>query len=84
MFRTTIMLPMALRGRLEKEAKDQNLSFGELVRRALQKYLLLKNVTEAAEPFFSSKTVFGDKGPADGARLHDNYLIRLSPHGKKP
>lgn len=84
MFRTTIMLPMTLRGRLEKEAKGQNLSFGELVRRALQKYLLLKNMPEVTDPFLASHTTFDDKGPADGARLHDNYLTRFSPHGKKP
>ncbi|MBI2345588.1 MAG: ribbon-helix-helix protein, CopG family [Deltaproteobacteria bacterium] len=79
MHRTTIMLPDALRAQLQREAERDKTSFGELVRRALQKYLLGKQGTFAQDPFLSNQTVFQDAGPTDVAERHDVYLAR-DPH----
>lgn len=78
MFRTTIMLPEVFKSKLEQEAEREGLSFGELVRRALQKYLLIKEGTTAHDPFLSSTTVFQDKGPRDVSKNHDRYLSERS------
>src|SRR3990167_8085720 len=74
MFRTTIMLPETLKLKFEKEAKKEKVSFGELVRRALEKYLLVQEDPWKNDSFFSSKTVFNDDGPTDMAERHDYYL----------
>lgn len=75
------MLPDTLKSRLEKEAERERVSFGELVRQALQKYLLWRGGQSGLDPFLSSKTVFRDQGPADVAARHDDYLTRKNPHG---
>lgn len=68
------MLPEGLKAKLEKEAVREKISFGELVRRALQKYLFIKKDPYAHDTFFSSKTVFESEGPDDNALNHDKYL----------
>lgn len=79
MHRTTIVLPEALKARLEKEARRDRVSFGELVRRALQKYLLGRQEMAAHDPFLASHTIFTDEGPADVAEHHDRHLVK-DPH----
>lgn len=79
MHRTTIVLPETLKARLEKEARRDRISFGELVRRALQKYLLGRQEMAAHDPFLASQTTFTDAGPADVAEHHDQHLVR-DPH----
>ncbi|MBI2981627.1 MAG: ribbon-helix-helix protein, CopG family [Deltaproteobacteria bacterium] len=77
MFRTTIMLPEAFKSKLDREAEREKISFGELVRRALQKYLLIREGAAAHDSFLSSKTIFQDKGEADVSEHHDRYLNKL-------
>lgn len=84
MFRTTIMIPEGLKGHLEREANKEKVSFGELVRRALQNYLLARKDPYSFDSFFSSQTVFKDKGPSDGAKKHDDYLYGIDVHGGGP
>lgn len=81
MHRTTIMIPDSLRLSLIKEAEREKLTFGEIVRRALQGFLLMRRGATAHDPFFSSQTVFQDEGPTDGAEHHDDYLVRPDVHG---
>lgn len=73
MYRTTIMLPELLKSKLEKEAEREKVSFGELVRRALEKYLLVQSDPWKYDSFFSSTTLF-DSGVTDSAVRHDYYL----------
>lgn len=80
MFRTTIMLPEAFKSKLDREAKKEKISFGELVRRALQKYLLIREGATAQDSFLSSKTIFHDEGPSDVSEKHDQHLSGRSPH----
>lgn len=76
------MLPESLKLHLEKEARQKRLSFGELVRRALQKYLLGQQNLGNTDPFLSSQTLFLDDGPPDVSASHDDYLIQSDVHGR--
>ena len=80
MFRTTIMLPEAFKSRRDREAEREEISFGELVRRALQKYLLIREGAGGHDSFLSSKTLFQDKGETDVSEQHDRYLNKRDPH----
>ncbi|MDO8518746.1 MAG: hypothetical protein Q7T11_01115 [Deltaproteobacteria bacterium] len=77
------MIPESLKGSLEREAKSEKVSFGELVRRALGHYLLARKDPYSFDSFFSSKTVLEDKGPLDGAKRHDDTLYGRDVHGKQ-
>ncbi|MDO8644267.1 MAG: hypothetical protein Q7S00_04785 [bacterium] len=72
------MLPEPLKLKAEKEAEKEKVSFGELIRRALEKYLLLKK--GGHDPFLSSQTLFHDEGPMDVAEHHNDYLLKKGPH----
>lgn len=78
------MVPENLQTKLEYEARREKISFGELVRRALQTYLLLKKNAGAHDSLLSSKTVFDDEGPRDVSRDHDKYLYGQRVSGKSP
>jgi len=80
MFRTTIMIPVPLKNKAEEEAGRRKISFSELLRQALEKYLLSQRGITAHDPFLSSQTVFEDDGPRDVSGRHDHYLTR-DPHG---
>lgn len=73
MYRTTIILPEHFQTRLKKEAQQKNLSFGELIRNVLEKYILTQDKPEQFDPFLSSTTVFDDD-KTDVAKNHDRYL----------
>ena len=80
MYRTTVMLPMTLKAYAEQAAVNENVSFGEIVRIALEKYLLNRNPTKIRDSFLSSATVFNDAGPRDVSTHHDRYLaMKTSP-----
>lgn len=79
MHRTTIMLPNVLKGLVEAEAERTQVSFGELVRQILQKYILSKKSSVARDAFLSSTTSFTDDGATNVAAEHDRYLVR-DPH----
>lgn len=74
------MLPEPLKMKLEKEAEKERVSFGELIRQALEKYLLSKRGVTAQDPFLSSRTVFQDEGPSNVSERHDEYLLKEEPH----
>lgn len=81
MNRTTIVLPDPLKGKLMQLAQKEQVSFGELVRRALEKYLLPRTSEAFEDSLFQSQTVFHDAGPQDVALHHDQALTSMSVHG---
>lgn len=80
MHRTTILLPNPLRLKLAKEAEREHVSLGELIRRALEKYIVSKRSITAHDSFLSSQTVFDDEGPSNVADRHDEHLYKQDPH----
>lgn len=74
------MLPETVRAEMEREARKEGVSFGEMVRRVLEKYLLAMRGKTIHDPFFSSQTVFQDEGPTDVSTLHDRVLTERGPH----
>jgi len=88
--RTTIVLPPELKRRAVSRARHQGISFGEFVRRAVEKQLTLpaKKVTKipwkpgskkTGDPFWDNLVFFDDDGPTDLSIRHDDYL-----YGEKP
>ena len=75
MKRTTIMLPPRLKERVEAQARARGLSFGEFVRRALEKAVSEKRAKKGGDdPLLSDHAVFRGKVPPDLSRRHDFYL----------
>ncbi len=74
------MIPEPLRLKLAQEAAREKVSLGELIRRALEKFILARERPLRNDPFFSGETIFEDEGPTDVALRHDDYLYGGSPH----
>lgn len=71
MKRTTVMIPPDLKARAEHAARERGISFGQLVRDALDAALA---GSDAADPLFADEAVYGDEAPSDLAAAHDRYL----------
>ncbi len=80
MLRTSLLIPDKLKFSLERVAAKEQVSLGELIRRALEKYLLSRQGPIAHDPFLSSQTVFHDKGRRDVSEKHDRLLLERGPH----
>ena len=76
------MLPEGLKVEMERAAARENLSLGELVRQAIQRYLLWRQERNSSDSLLNSRTVFRDEGPSDISVRHDDFLNRDGPHGK--
>ena len=76
------MLPEGLKVEMERAAARENLSLGELVRQAIQRYLLWRQERNSSDSLLNSRTVFRDEGPSDISVSHDDFLNRDDPHGK--
>lgn len=74
MIRTTIMLPEGLKTKAMRQAKKMNLSFGELVREALEMKTNVNRGTPSDDPFFADDALFDEEGDSDLAANHDDYL----------
>lgn len=74
------MLPTSLKIELEEEARRERLSFGALVRRALEKFVVSMRSHATSDSFLSSNTLFHDSGPTDVAEKHDEHLYTKAPH----
>lgn len=75
MHRTTIMLPEELRFRAHRRAREEGISMGELVRRALEETLSVAPPTgEGRDPLLDDTEVFQGETPEDLAKNHDAYL----------
>lgn len=73
MKRTTVMLPAALKTRAMRAAREQGISFGELLRRSLEAAVQAP-ATQYEDPVFTDAAVFEGPAPADLAAEHDGYL----------
>jgi hypothetical protein len=75
--RTTVVLPDPLKQRAIARAREQNISFGEFVRRAVEKMLSAPprgdGKRKTGDPFGDNLEIH-DGGPSDAAAHHDDYL----------
>lgn len=74
------MLPETVKSALERAAHKKGISFGEMVRQVLEKYLLILRGKTGQDSFFASQTIFQEHGPTDEAQHHDHYLLQRGPH----
>ncbi len=73
MKRTTVMLPIDLKARATRAARERGISFGELLRRALAAAVESPAATYD-DPVFADGAVFEGETPEDLAVEHDGYL----------
>jgi hypothetical protein len=75
--RTTVVLPAPLKQRAVARAREQGISFGEFVRRAVEKMLIAPprgtGRKKIADPFWDNLRIY-EGGPTDLAARHDDYL----------
>ena len=75
--RTTVVLPGPLKQRAVARAREQGISFGEFVRRAVEKMLSAPprgtGRKKTGDPFWDNLKVYRG-GPADVSIRHDDYL----------
>jgi hypothetical protein len=76
--RTTVVLPAPLKERAVARAREQGISFGEFVRRAVEKVVTVPPRGAAArktgDPFWDNLKTYDGGGPRDVAAHHDEYL----------
>lgn len=80
--RTTVVLPDSLKQRAITRAREQGISFGELVRRAVERMLLAPprgaGRKKTGDRFWDNLEIY-DGGPSDAAARHDDYLYNGKP-----
>ena len=76
--RTTLVLPTLLKQLATERARSEGISFGEFVRRAIEKQLVTP-ANKTGDPFWDNLTAYEAEGPTDIAQNHDDYL-----YGEKP
>jgi hypothetical protein len=81
--RTTIVMPAGLKERAITRAREQKISFGEFVRRAVEKQLAApvngrSRKKKTGDPFWDNMK-FYDGGPSDVSVRHDDYLYGDEP-----
>lgn len=74
MHRTTIMLPEPLKDRAVQTAGAQEISLGELIRRAVEEYLARVPADPAQDPFFADTDFYDGPVPSGLAQRHDDFL----------
>ncbi|MGH7856436.1 MAG: hypothetical protein ACREQY_03830 [Candidatus Binatia bacterium] len=74
MKRTTVMLPSELKAKAEQRAREKGLSFGEVVRESLGRYLRAEGGQKAVDSLFADQAVFDGPVPRDLSADHDRYL----------
>jgi len=75
--RTTVVLPPRLKQMAMEQARKSGISFGEFVRRAVQKEVAMPpraNSQKTGDPFWDNLVAYEDDGPKDLAARHDDYL----------
>lgn len=73
MKRTTIMLPRDLKARAERQARQEGLSLGELIRRSLARSLSRPS-SVAEDPVFYDDATYAGEVPEGYVADHDDYL----------
>ena len=75
MHRTTVMIPPDLKRQASEQARLQDISLGEFVRRALESAIKQNGKTRAGDyPLFRDDAVFPGRTPRDLSTHHDAYL----------
>lgn len=75
MQRTTVMLPLKLKSRAQRRAKERKLSLSDLVQESLETALESAGAEQrASDPLFADEEIFIGEAPADLSRHHDRYL----------
>ena len=75
MKRTTIMLPSELKARAQQRARERGISFGQLLREAVEEALRTDSRgLRTADPLFADTAVFPGEAPTDLSSQHDQYL----------
>lgn len=75
MLRTTLMIPPALKARAQQRARELGISFGELIRQAIESQLSTSGTDPRADdPLFADQAAFTGDAPADLSVHHDRYL----------
>lgn len=76
MLRTTVVLPSRLKDAALQQARSAGISFGEFLRRAVEKALADSAPRRGGrrDSLFDDTAVFHGKVPSDLSRRHDSYL----------
>lgn len=74
MYRTTIMLPAALKTRALQQAEALGISLGELIRRSLMLATRQPTARSHEDPLFTNTAIFRGRAPRDLSNRHDRYL----------
>lgn len=74
MHRTTILLPLDLRRKLEARARRDGMTFSKLVREVLAQFLGRGHDAWERDPFLSSKRIYRGRVPRDLSHNHDDHL----------
>ncbi len=74
--RTTVVLPSRTKQRAVEKARSLGISFGEFVRRAVDRAVAESSRSERRrlDPFWDDRAVFRGSVPADLSSRHDAYL----------
>ena len=75
MIRTTILLPLELKKKVESKAKERGISLGEFIRLSIQEAISPKKNQIEKDPFFSDSEFYEGNMPSDISLNHDEYLF---------
>jgi hypothetical protein len=78
MDRTTIMLPEALKRRVEEKATQMHISLGEFLRRAAEDFLDKENRRWVDDPLVTGSYVIDSPAPSFVSENVDHYLYGKS------
>lgn len=74
-YRTTVVLPLPLQSAAKELARELGISFGEFVRRALEKEVTRhQGDGEEHDPLLDDSAVYRGKVPKNLSEDHDAYL----------
>lgn len=74
MNRTTIMLPVELKIKAEKKAKQMHISLGELMRLATKHFIEKQERKKLDDPLITGDFIIREPGPSDVSSNIDHYL----------
>ncbi len=74
MQRTTVMIPLDLKAKAFKRAKELHVSLGEFIRHSLKLSITKTSQAAGKDSLFLDRIIFKGNVPADLAKNHDRYL----------
>ncbi len=74
MKRTTVMLPLDLKDKVNRYLHKAHLSFGEFVRQLLEERMKNAEGKSPHDSFFGDQAIYTAAAPSDLAKNHDDYL----------